>query len=169
MEKSKIKERVIEELKNYRLLKKKRALLRFEQEHPARVSDSEVIECMSLSRRVSDSIQTTGFISDKTLRIASQFRDVKDRLNQEAFAEIVRELSIVELQLSQLEFYVGQLEKNQAEVIQKYYFEGTTWAALQQEMHLSSRTLIKRRDEGLDGLVSIYMYLDQVKKGDEVK
>ena len=36
---------------------------------------------------------------------------------------------------------------------------------LQQEMHLSPRTLIKRRDDGLDGLASMYSYLGQVKGG----
>ena len=51
------------------------------------------------------------------------------------------------------------------EVIQKYYFEGKTWGELQQELHLSPRTLIKRRDEGVETLVDIYAYLGQVTKG----
>ena len=79
--------------------------------------------------------------------------------------EIARELHSVERQLSKLEFYVSQLEEKQAEVIRKYYFEGKTWGELQREMHLSPRTLLKRRDDGLDALVSIYSYLGQVKGG----
>ena len=77
--------------------------------------------------------------------------------------EIAQELYTVEQQISKLEFYVSQLEEKQAEVIRKYYFEGKTWGELQREMHLAPRTLLKRRDDGLDALVSIYSYIGQVK------
>ena len=153
MEQTKIREQVIDDLKQYPELKKKVILLRYEQEHPAKISDSEVI----------DSIRPAGFISDKTMRIATQFRDKKDRLNQETIMEIAQELYTVEQQISKLEFYVSQLEEKQAEVIRKYYFEGKTWGELQREMHLAPRTLLKRRDDGLDALVSIYSYIGQVK------
>ena len=153
MEQTKIREQVIDDLKQYPELKKKVILLRYEQEHPAKISDSEVI----------DGIRPAGFISDKTMRIATQFRDKKDRLNQETIMEIAQELYTVEQQISKLEFYVSQLEEKQAEVIRKYYFEGKTWGELQREMHLAPRTLLKRRDDGLDALVSIYSYIGQVK------
>ncbi len=78
--------------------------------------------------------------------------------------EIAQELHSVESQISKLEFHVSQLDAKQAEVIQKYYFERKTWVELQQEMHLSPRTLIKRRDEGLEALVDIYEYLGQITK-----
>lgn len=166
MNSPKIRTQVIEDLKSYHQLKKKLALLRFEQEHPARVSDDEVIDSMALSRPVSDSIRATGFISDKTMRIAAQFRDTRDRLNQSTSIEIAQELHAVEQQISKLEFYVSQLEDKQAEVIQKYYFERKTWNELQVEMHLSPRTFLKRRDDGLDSLVSMYTYLGQICKSD---
>ena len=120
---------------------------------------------MALSRPVSDGIRPAGYISDKTMRIAVQFRDRKDRLNQENIMEIAQELHTVEPLISKLEFHVSQLDPRQAEVIQKYYFEGKTWGELQQEMHLSPRTLIKRRDKGPEALVAIYEYLGQVTKG----
>ena len=122
MTQMKIREQVIEDLKQYPALKKKIILLRYEQDHPARISDGEVIDSMALSRPVTDGIRSAGFISDKTMRIATQFRDKKERLNQEAVMEIAQE-------------------------------------------HLSPRTLIKRRDDGLDGLASMYSYLGQVKGG----
>lgn len=165
MERTQVRAQVIEDLKQYPELKKKVILLRYEQEHPARITDGEVIDSMALSRPVSDGIRPAGFISDKTMLIATQFRDRKDRLNQETIMEISQELHAVERQISKLEFYVSQLEKKQAEVIRRYYFEGKTWGELQQEMHLSPRTLIKRRDDGLDALASMYAYLEQVTKG----
>ena len=53
MEQTKIREQVIDDLKQYPELKKKVILLRYEQEHPAKISDSEVIDSMALSRPVS--------------------------------------------------------------------------------------------------------------------
>lgn len=163
MEHAKIRAQVIEDLKSYPELKKKVVLLRYEQEHPARVSDGEVLDSMALSRPVSDGIRPSGYISDKTMQIATQFRDKADRLNQETTMEIAKELFDVERQLAKLEFYVSQLDQKQAEVIRKYYFERKPWGELQREMHLAPRTLIKRRDDGLDALVSIYSYLGKVK------
>ena len=57
MEQTKIREQVIDDLKQYPELKKKVILLRYEQEHPAKISDSEVIDSMALSRPVSDGIR----------------------------------------------------------------------------------------------------------------
>lgn len=165
MEREKIKEQVVEALKEYPGLKKKVLLLRYEQEHPARISDSEVIDSMALSRPICNGIKPSGFISDKTMRIAAQFRDEKDRLNQGTMMEIAQELHSIENKISKLEFYISQLEDDQAEVIRKYYFERKTWAELQQELHLSPRTLIKRRNDGLDALISIYEYIGEIKGG----
>ena len=164
MDRKMIKAKVLEDLKKYPELKKKVVLLRYEQEHPAKLSDSEVIDSMALSHPLSDEIKSSGYISDKTMRIAAQFRDRKDRLNQETVMEIAQELHSVESQISKLEFHVSQLDAKQAEVIRRYYFERKTWVELQQEMHLSPRTLIKRRDEGLEALVDIYKYLGQITK-----
>jgi len=54
---------------------------------------------------------------------------------------------------------VAQLEKKQAEVIRKYYFEEKTWPEIQKEMRISSRTLSKYRDDALDALVSMGQYM----------
>ena len=167
MEYTKLRTQVIEDLKSYPTLKRKISLLRYEQEHPARITDGEVIDSMAFSCSIGDGIKPPVCISDKTMLIAAQFRDKTDRLNQGTVMEIAKELHTVERQLARLEFYVSQLDEKQAEVIRKYYFEEKTWGALQQEMHLAPRTLIKRRDDGLNALVSIYMYLRQItKKGD---
>ena len=158
MEQRKIRAQVMKDLKGYPQLKKKAALLRYEQEHPARISDSEVIDSMALSAPMGSGVRRSGFISDRTMQIAAQFRDKRERLNQETIMEIEQELHSVE-------FLVSRLDPRQAEVIRRYYFEGRTWGELQQEMHLSPRALIKRRDEGVDALARIYDYLEQVTRG----
>lgn len=59
---------------------------------------------------------------------------------------------------------MAQLEKKQAEVIRKYYFEEKTWPEIQKEMHISSRTLSKYRDDGLDALAAMGQYMGEVLK-----
>ena len=59
---------------------------------------------------------------------------------------------------------MAQLEKKQAEVIRKYYFEEKTWPEIQKEMHISSRTLSKYRDDALAALAALGQYMGEVLK-----
>ena len=79
------------------------------------------------------------------MQIALNFQDETDRLNYATVLEIDQELHILKNRIAKLEFYVEQLEKKQADVIRKYYFEEKTWPEIQKEMHISSRTLSKYR------------------------
>ena len=159
------RKKVEADLKEYPMLKRKETILEYESQHPQHVTEHEVIGALALSHSVQEMAGSAGYISDKTMRIALQFQDETERLNRDASFEIAQELFNVRRKMKKLEFYVSQLEEKQAEVIRGYYFEGKTWGELQQEMHLSPRTLIKRRDDGLDGLASMYSYLGQVKGG----
>ena len=89
------------------------------------------------------------------MQIALNFQEETDRLNYATVMEIDQELAILRGRIEKLEFYVAQLDKKQAEVIRKYYFEEKTWPELQKEMHASSRTLVKRRDDGLTALMAM--------------
>lgn len=79
------------------------------------------------------------------MQIALNFQDETDRLNYATVLEIDQELHILKNRIAKLEFYVEQLDKKQADVIRKYYFEEKTWPEIQKEMHISSRTLSKYR------------------------
>ena len=98
------------------------------------------------------------------MQIALNFQDETERLNYATVLEIDQELQILRNRIEKLEFYVSQLEKKQAEVIRKYYFEEKTWPEIQKEMHISSRTLSKYRDDGLDALAAMGQYMRDVLK-----
>ncbi len=148
----KTREDVIALLKTYPQLKKKINLLEYERQHPAQVSSQEVISGLALAHPISEGPGAAGHISNKTMQIALNFQEETDRLNYATVMEIDQELAILRSRIEKLEFYVAQLDKRQAEVIRKYYFEEKTWPELQKEMHASSRTLVKRRDDGLPWL-----------------
>lgn len=132
------------------MLKRKETILEYESQHPQHVTEHEVIGALALSHSVQEMAGSAGYISDKTMRIALQFQDETERLNRDASFEIAQELFNVRRKMKKLEFYVSQLPPKQAEVIRKHYFEEYSWPALQKELHVSSRTLINRRDEGLN-------------------
>lgn len=160
----KTKEDVIALLKTYPQLKKKINLLEYERQHPAQVSSQEVISGLALAHPISEGPGAAGHISNKTMQIALNFQEETDRLNYATVMEIDQELAILRGRIEKLEFYVAQLDKRQAEVIRKYYFEEKTWPELQKEMHASSRTLVKRRDDGLTALMAMGQYMEGVMK-----
>ena len=159
------RENVIKQLKAYPLLQKRTNLLRYEQSHPAQVSEVEVIGALALTRPLGGGSAQAGHISDKTMRIAATFRDEQEYLNYAAVMDIGEELGVLEAHIAKLEFYVSQLKTDQSEVIRKYYFEEKTWAELQKELNLSVRTLIKRRDDGIKALMEMGNYIGNVCGG----
>lgn len=139
------REDVIALLKMYPKLQRKVRLLEYERLHPPKVSQNEVINGLALSHPLDGGTSSAGHISDKTMQIALNFQDETDRLNYATVLEIDQELHILKNRIAKLEFYVEQLDKKQADVIRKYYFEEKTWPEIQKEMHISSRTLSKYR------------------------
>ena len=158
------REAVIKLLETYPKVKKKVKLLEYERLHPSQVSQEEVINGLALSHPLDGGPGSAGHISDKTMQIALNFQDETERLNYATVLEIDQELQILRIRIEKLEFYVSQLEKKQAEVIRKYYFEEKTWPEIQKEMHISSRTLSKYRDDGLDALAAMGQYMRDVLK-----
>lgn len=162
------KEELISLLKAYPALKKKICLLQYERSHPSQVSEQEVINGLALSHPLNNDGGQVGHISDKTMRIALSFQNETDRLNYESILEIDQELSVLTQRLEKLEFYVDQLEAEQAEIIRNYYFYGKSWSEIQEELNISSRTLLKRRNAGISALLAMGKYMEGVVSSPEV-
>lgn len=158
------REDVIKLLITYPQLQKKINLLEYERLHPSKISEDEVISGLAFAHPLEGGTITTGHISNKTMQIALNFQDETERLNYATILEIDQELHVLQQRIEKIEFYVSQLEKKQAEVIRKYYFEEKTWPEIQKAMHISSRTLSKYRDDGLDALSAMGQYMGEVLK-----
>ena len=159
-----MKKQIMKLLETYPVRERQIALLHYEMQHSARVSPEEVSDSMALGHGNGMGGSGKGHISNKTMQIALNFQDETDRLNYETILEIDQELHTLRNRIEKLEFYVDQLEKKQAEVIRKYYFEEKTWPEIQKAMHISSRTLSKYRDDGLDALSAMGQYMGEVLK-----
>lgn len=102
-------------LQNYRATKRKIEQLRYELEHPAKVSPDEMIEAMN-------------------------FQSAADEANAALTHDLVSRLVPLEQEINRLEHYVALLEPRQAEVIRLAYFEGHTWQQISAKTQITTRT-----------------------------
>ena len=125
---SEITNKVTELLKNYPSMKRRIEQLRFEMENPAVMDDKEFIESLALGAHTEgQGRRGGGHLSDKTMAIALQYKNIKEDMEIEMFSAIRRELNMLEVELSRLERYVSLLDKPKADVIRLLYFERKSW------------------------------------------
>ena len=107
---------VLKLLESYNERERKIAVLRYNLEHPAKVSRSEQIEAMNFGH--GDGLDhSAGHISNKTLYIALNYEEQTERMNAESAHEIAKELFALECEQRRLTYFIGLLDKRQAEVI----------------------------------------------------
>ena len=152
------KEYVVMLLKNYSRMVREAASLRFELKNFVKVGDDEIIEEMALSYQMGDGIRS-GCISNKTADVALRYREVADRVNEEAYKAVIHRLNALETAIERLDFYLGQLDKTQTEVLQGYYFERRTWREMQERMDMATKSLRRIRDAAVASLTEQYVLL----------
>lgn len=135
------------------------ALLHYELEHPARLSDSEMIGAMALGHSEGGS-HVKGHVSDKTLYIALNYQNRASKVNADIKEEIVLQLVELEREQARLEYYASLLEKRQSQVIHLAYFEELPWDKVAEEIGVALRTVHKIKNQALDQLVEMYQFTD---------
>lgn len=155
--------RVIETLKEYPQKRKQISLLRYELEHPAHISEEELIESLTLAKSEADGGKSPGHISNKTMMIALQYQNAAERMNGDVVAEIAQELSALEAEVERIDYYLTLLDEGQALVLRRYYIEQRPWAEIEAEFGLSQRALIKRRDDGVGELAEMFGFLGRIR------
>ena len=129
------KEYVVMLLKNHSRIVREAG---FELKNFVKVGDDEIIEEMALSYQMGDGIRS-GCISNKTADVALRYREVVDRVNEEAYKAVGRRLIALETAINRLDFYISLLDETQAEVLRKYYFDRCIWRDLQEDMQLTMK------------------------------
>jgi predicted DNA-binding protein YlxM (UPF0122 family) len=150
-------------LKSLPLKKRRIEQLRYELSNPPAVSETELLSSLSVGGAPLDAVPASGQISDRTMLIAMRYGDTARRMNHEAKAQIARELRELELETGRLEHYISLLDARQSDVLRRYYFDGKPWNELEDEMNLTIRALINIRNSGVNALVSMYEYIEDVK------
>jgi len=104
-----------------------------------------------------------GGVSNKTMTIALQYQNTLHHMNSEAVADIARDLRLLESEIARLEHYVSLLEELKGTVIRQIFFERRSLSELENECRYSKSTIYRVRNEAIDDLVSMYIYLDDIK------
>ena len=80
-------------------------------------------------------------------------------VNEEAYKAVIHRLNALETAIERLDFYLGQLDKTQTEVLQGYYFERRTWREMQERMDMATKSLRRIRDAAVASLTEQYVLL----------
>ena len=155
---------VITLLETYQERQRKIAMLHYELEHPAHMSEAEMISAMALGHGAGRSDgRVEGHISDKTLYIALNYQNKVDKMNADTKEEIVVQLVEMEQEQKRLEYYVSLLAQRQAEVVKLTFFEGCAQNDVARELAIVPRTVRRIKEEAVDKLVEMYSFAKNLR------
>ena len=149
------REEIERKLEDYLIMEREMAVLQFELEHPALVSEEEMQEAINYAK--GDGLGgTKGYISDKTMYIALNYQQMTERLNKENMTGISTRLMNLKQEVTRLKYYISLLDLRQSQVLRQVYFEQRTNEEVAKHMNLAPRTVqdIKRR--AIDALTEMY-------------
>lgn len=137
------------------------SLLHYELEHPARLSDTEMIGAMALGHS-EGSNHVKGHVSDKTLYIALNYQSRADKINADVKEEIVVQLVELEQEQKRLEYYMSLLAERQVTVLQLIYFKRLPLEEIAAQIGVVLRTVRKIKDRAIDELTEMYNFTDKL-------
>ena len=148
---------VVNLLENCQERQRKIALLHYELEHPAHISETEMIRTMALGHGDnSGSGHPEGRVSDKTLYIALNYRSKADKMNADTKEEIVVQLVELEEDQKRLEYYISLLREREASVLRMIYLNRLPLDEIASQIGIVLRTVRKIRERAIDELVKMY-------------
>lgn len=137
------------------------ALLHYELEHPARLSDTEIIGAMALGHGERGN-HVKGHVSDKTVYIALNYQNRADKINANVKTEIVVQLVALEEEQKRLEYYMSLLGERQVAVLQLIYFKRLPFEEIASQIGVVLRTVRKIKDRAIDELTEMYKFTDKL-------
>lgn len=154
------KEQIISLLRRYKTYKERIALLRYEMQHPARISQNEMIDALALSHGEGGTV-SLGHISDKTYYAAKKFEAETERANTEVIREIADRLVELEDIVNRVDYYMMFLKEQERQVIESCFFNGQSIQKTSEMLGYSMWTVRKLRDSAVDRLTEMYTYVKE--------
>lgn len=144
-------------LTQYRETQRHIEMLRYEIAHPPAISAEEMIEALAFGHG-ENSVSTQGGVSNKTLYTALNYQDKMQKVNESNKSEIAVQLIKLEKQQERLHYYIGLMDKQDAEVIRMTYVDGLDNDEIAARLGVSVRTVRTRRAKAIDLLCDMYAY-----------
>lgn len=146
---------VLELLKNSSHRLRQIEIMRYELQHIPQISDSEIIEAMSLpSLTSSEKASNSKAVPD----VALSYKQTAERMNAEALCELASAYMDLWREHDRLLHYIGLLDERQSKVIRLYYFESYVWTDVAKTMHMTVRTAQRIRQQAVDELTELYTF-----------
>ena len=152
---SNMRSHIVHLLETYRDRAKQIVLLHYELEHAPSVSADDVIGAMSFGHS-DGTTRSKGHISNKTLYIALNYQEQTDKLNSESKTDLINRLVVLEHEQDRLVYYVSLLDKRQAGVVRRFYFDTCSLEEIAAEIGVSLRTVCKIKSRAIDSLADMY-------------
>ena len=118
------KAQIINLLNHYKTYQERIALLRYELQHPARISQNEMIDALALSHGEGGTV-SLGHISDKTYYAAKKFEAETERVNMEVTREIADRLIELEGIVDRLDYYMTFLKEQERQAIEACFLRNS--------------------------------------------
>lgn len=150
-----LREKILYLLEHYNQMRAEIDTLKYELAHLNQLEDSEVIEAMTFTVPTGEHV-AAGKTSDKTTGIALNYQDRKAQLQKDAVNEITGRLAYLTTMVERLDFYIGKLPALDSAILREHYFEKYSWRELQELKGISTKTLLRHRDEAVKRLVELY-------------
>ena len=122
-------------------------LMRYELQHIPHVSDSEMIEAMSLPSLTGNEKMTR---SKAVPDVALSYKRTAEQMNAEALGELASAYVDLWREHDRLQHYSGLLDERQGRVLRLYYFESYVWTDVAKAMHMTVRTAQRIRQQAVD-------------------
>ena len=104
------------------------------------LSSKEMIEALAMSRRENDS--DSRYPHD-VAGIAMCFREITDRLNQDASDEAAAQYVALVRERERLQYYISLLEHRESTALKEHYFFQKSWTEIAKNLGVTRRTVYK--------------------------
>lgn len=145
-------------LRNYTAMKQELSVLEFELKRLTMPLDPDSIESMVFTHAGGEWVSGS-FHSDKTADIVTRHVDGQRDAKYHALKNVICNMR---MELRRLEHYLSLLPKDEADVIEWFYFEKLSWSEILEKATATQRTMQRRRQRGFDKLVSFYTMVDKL-------
>ena len=154
------KAQIINLLNHYKTYQERIALLRYELQHPAHISQNEMIDALSFSRGEGGTV-SLGHISNKTYYAAKEFKAETERANMEVTREIADRLIKLEGIVDRMDYYMTFLKEQERQVIEACFFEEQSIQKASETLGFSMWTVRKLRESAVERLTEMYSYVEE--------
>lgn len=149
-----------EVLDKYQDLKKEHTVLKFQLSRFKGITPDDIIESMTFSHADGERVQTSG-VSDKTGKIAVNYKKIADRENEEWLSYLISRLEYVETEIEFFEYTLKGLSNGVGEIMWDMIVECMRWNDIEEKYHISHATLGRYRKSAIKELDTIYELRDK--------